>query len=457
MSGGVQVGRNDPCPCGSGRKYKRCCFAADRERSAAEAEAVAPGDRAAVHARDEALVLELAKYGAPALRQGGRRLRRGVRRRGGFDPARHALVRLRFPGSGPADRRLVPRRARRAPAGARPRLARGAAGLVAFRLGGRRRRTRRRARAGRPALGGAPPGARDLRFADPRGARRDPRPGRRRCRGCGALRSPPARPAAGRGGRGRAANAARPAAARQGAGCGSPVRARRARSDRALGGGGRGARSATADSAESHQHRRRAVSADDRPVRDRAGSAGRGRRAPRSPSGRRAQRAGWGVAGIHLRPAGQPTALRVGRTRSSAGPGSRAGSSTSSRTRALGRTVCAPSSRSPAASDFGTAGVGTSTRFRRRSRRSTPVAILPEPPAELAPVLLELKRRHYADWADQPLPALAGRTPRQAVRTPAGRREVDLLLKEMENHEQRSGDSAPFDFAPLRRDLALGE
>ena len=22
----AQAGRNDPCPCGSGRKYKRCCF-----------------------------------------------------------------------------------------------------------------------------------------------------------------------------------------------------------------------------------------------------------------------------------------------------------------------------------------------------------------------------------------------------------------------------------------------
>jgi uncharacterized protein len=25
-----KVGRNDPCPCGSGRKYKQCCGAADR-------------------------------------------------------------------------------------------------------------------------------------------------------------------------------------------------------------------------------------------------------------------------------------------------------------------------------------------------------------------------------------------------------------------------------------------
>jgi uncharacterized protein YecA (UPF0149 family) len=23
---GKKVGRNDPCPCGSGKKYKRCCL-----------------------------------------------------------------------------------------------------------------------------------------------------------------------------------------------------------------------------------------------------------------------------------------------------------------------------------------------------------------------------------------------------------------------------------------------
>ena len=25
---GPKVGRNDPCPCGSGKKYKKCCLAA---------------------------------------------------------------------------------------------------------------------------------------------------------------------------------------------------------------------------------------------------------------------------------------------------------------------------------------------------------------------------------------------------------------------------------------------
>lgn len=29
FSSGVKAGRNDPCPCGSGRKFKRCCLNAD--------------------------------------------------------------------------------------------------------------------------------------------------------------------------------------------------------------------------------------------------------------------------------------------------------------------------------------------------------------------------------------------------------------------------------------------
>lgn len=27
------VGRNDPCPCGSGKKYKQCCLNADKKTS----------------------------------------------------------------------------------------------------------------------------------------------------------------------------------------------------------------------------------------------------------------------------------------------------------------------------------------------------------------------------------------------------------------------------------------
>lgn len=28
----VKVGRNDPCPCGSGRKFKKCCITGLRSR-----------------------------------------------------------------------------------------------------------------------------------------------------------------------------------------------------------------------------------------------------------------------------------------------------------------------------------------------------------------------------------------------------------------------------------------
>jgi len=32
---GPRVGRNDPCPCGSGKKYKKCCGAASAQAGAA--------------------------------------------------------------------------------------------------------------------------------------------------------------------------------------------------------------------------------------------------------------------------------------------------------------------------------------------------------------------------------------------------------------------------------------
>ncbi|HLW48004.1 MAG TPA: SEC-C metal-binding domain-containing protein [bacterium] len=42
----AKIGRNDPCPCGSGQKYKRCCLpreeAAAAERAATQAREVEP-------------------------------------------------------------------------------------------------------------------------------------------------------------------------------------------------------------------------------------------------------------------------------------------------------------------------------------------------------------------------------------------------------------------------------
>jgi hypothetical protein len=42
----VEIGRNEPCPCGSGRKYKKCCLAARDAAVAADPEMVAAVDQA---------------------------------------------------------------------------------------------------------------------------------------------------------------------------------------------------------------------------------------------------------------------------------------------------------------------------------------------------------------------------------------------------------------------------
>ena len=76
-------------------------------------------------------------------------------------------------------------------------------------------------------------------------------------------------------------------------------------------------------------------------------------------------------------------------------------------------------------------------------------------PPEAEQFMLEFKRRHYAEWIDQPIPALNGRTPRESVRSADGRREVDALLKEAENREHRSNPDRPFDFTETRRELGL--
>lgn len=50
-------GRNDPCPCGSGRKYKHCCLAKDEAAAAVareEAKAAAEAETAAEPAETDA-------------------------------------------------------------------------------------------------------------------------------------------------------------------------------------------------------------------------------------------------------------------------------------------------------------------------------------------------------------------------------------------------------------------
>ncbi|MFL5359010.1 YecA family protein [Archangium sp.] len=88
-------------------------------------------------------------------------------------------------------------------------------------------------------------------------------------------------------------------------------------------------------------------------------------------------------------------------------------------------------------------------------REGQPAPVLEPPPPEMLEVLREFQERHYATWLDMKLPALRGKSPRQAVRTKAGRHAVDVLLKEMENAEADLPVEQRMDFSGLRRELGL--
>jgi hypothetical protein len=65
--------------------------------------------------------------------------------------------------------------------------------------------------------------------------------------------------------------------------------------------------------------------------------------------------------------------------------------------------------------------------------------------------------KHYGTWPDTKLPALNGKTPREAARTAKGRKQVIEVLKNIENGEdrkRRAGEPS-YDVARLRADLGL--
>jgi hypothetical protein len=91
---------------------------------------------------------------------------------------------------------------------------------------------------------------------------------------------------------------------------------------------------------------------------------------------------------------------------------------------------------------------------RQRGKPNAP-AHEPQTPPEMLTLLVAMKSKHYETWADTELPALSGQTPKHAARTKQGRARVDVLLREMENHEARLPLAERFDFSDLRRSLGL--
>jgi hypothetical protein len=79
------------------------------------------------------------------------------------------------------------------------------------------------------------------------------------------------------------------------------------------------------------------------------------------------------------------------------------------------------------------------------------------PPEIEAAVIAEFYEQHYRRWLDEPIPALGGRTPRQAASLESARPQLVALLKSMENRadrERRAGRPA-YDFSRMWGELGL--
>jgi hypothetical protein len=93
----------------------------------------------------------------------------------------------------------------------------------------------------------------------------------------------------------------------------------------------------------------------------------------------------------------------------------------------------------------------------RKSKRAGPKPESGIPPEIEWELIQKVMAEHYRTWPDTPLPALDGRTPRQAVATPEGRSQVAELLKFIENGEERNRREgrAWFDVSGLKAELQI--
>ena len=56
---------------------------------------------------------------------------------------------------------------------------------------------------------------------------------------------------------------------------------------------------------------------------------------------------------------------------------------------------------------------------------------------EIRAKLAEMMAAHWEGWVDENIPALGGKTPRQAVKTADGRESVEALLRSAERRARR--------------------
>ena len=89
-------------------------------------------------------------------------------------------------------------------------------------------------------------------------------------------------------------------------------------------------------------------------------------------------------------------------------------------------------------------------------KRGQPGGGTPVDPEISKEVITQYKELHYAKWPDEQLPALGGKSPRDAMGTQAGRQAVADLIRDMESREKRAvHGGGTYDFSKLRAALGL--
>jgi hypothetical protein len=91
------------------------------------------------------------------------------------------------------------------------------------------------------------------------------------------------------------------------------------------------------------------------------------------------------------------------------------------------------------------------------SQAVPPPAAPVAPPPEVAALMQQEMERMMRSWLDQSVPALQGKTPRQAARTKRGREQVDLLLRDFERMQSRAPEGMRTDVRLVRAELGLGD
>jgi hypothetical protein len=86
--------------------------------------------------------------------------------------------------------------------------------------------------------------------------------------------------------------------------------------------------------------------------------------------------------------------------------------------------------------------------------KSAKASASPQTP-ELIAMARDLRQRYMVDWLDQEVPALGGLTPREAARSPKSRKSLETLLREFEYHESRHPEDERIDIGEVRAALGM--